>query len=380
MKHKAEVVVIGGGINGLGIAYNLAKMGVTDVVVLEQKYIGWGASGRNPGGVRQQWNTKENIILARESVKIFEHLSQELNYNILFRQRGYLILAFTEEEVEEYKKNVKLQNSLGVPSRLVTPEKAKEIVPTIDETKILAATYCPTDGVLFPYALFHGYENAAKRLGVQIYTFTKATGINVENGKIKSVMTNHGEIQTNKVVNAAGGFSSEVAKLAGVELPNRPYRREIMVTEPLEIIIEPMVISLHHGLYVTQSMRGEIIGGIGNPNEKPGFNIRSTADFPVRFAKALVDIMPNVRYVSMLRQWAGVYDVTPDARPILGEVDEVEGFYQANGFSGHGVMISAIVDKLIAELIVTGKTSIPIDSLNLRRFKEQELSKEGMVV
>ncbi|MGQ4832550.1 MAG: NAD(P)/FAD-dependent oxidoreductase [Candidatus Asgardarchaeia archaeon] len=380
MKRKSEVVIIGAGVTGLGIAYQLAKRGFTDVVVVEQKYPSYGASGRNAGGVRQQWDTEENIILARESVKMFKKLPQELGWNFFFRQTGYLILAFTEEEVERYKRNIKLQNKLGVPSRWVSPEKAKEIAPAIDESKILGAAYNPTDGVLHPIGLVYGYWRKVKEMGVDVYTYTKVTGIKVENGKVKGVITDKGEIETKIVVNAAGGYSRYIAEMAGVELPNQPYRREIMVSEPLKPIINPMIISFHHGIYITQTSRGEIIGGWGDPNEKPGINLRSSPGWLEKFAKLAVSILPDIRYVKVLRQWAGVYDITPDHRPILGEVDEVEGFIQANGYSGHGVMISPMVTKLIAELIIDHKTSIPIDSLNLRRFKEGEVKEEHMVV
>ncbi|MEQ9715051.1 MAG: FAD-binding oxidoreductase [Candidatus Asgardarchaeum sp.] len=380
MKRKTEVVIIGAGVTGLGIAYQLAKRGFKDVIVIEQRYPSFGASGRNAGGVRQQWDTEENIILARESVKMFKKLPQELDWNFFFRQTGYLILAFTEEEVKKYKENIKLQNKLGVPSRWVSPEKAKEIAPVIDESKILGAAYNPTDGVLHPIRLVYGYWKKVKEMGINVYIYTKVTGIKVENGKIKGVITDKGEIEAGIVVNAAGAFSRYVAEMAGVELPNQPYRREIMVTETLKPIINPMIISFHHGLYITQTNNGEIIGGMGNPYEKPGINFKSSPDFLERFARVAVQVLPDLRYVKVLRQWAGCYDITPDHRPILGEVDEVEGFIQANGYSGHGVMISPMVSKLIAELIVEGKTSIPIDSLNLRRFKEGEVKMEHMVV
>lgn len=380
MKDKAEVVIVGAGVNGLGIAYRLAERGFTDVVVLEKGYLGSGASGRNTGGVRQQWATKENIILARESVKIFEKLSDELNFNIMFRQTGYLILIWSEEELEQFKKNVKLQNSLGVPSKIISPEKAKEIVPPLNIENVIAATFCKKDGVLHPFALILAYQRALKRMGIEINTFTEVVDIKTEKGEIKEVVTNRGNIKTNIVVNAAGPESPLIAKMVGVDLPIKPYRHEIMVSEPLQPVLNPMILSFKHSLYVTQTNRGEIIGGIGNPKEKPGYDIRGTVDFIELFARALTEIMPQMKYVNLLRQWAGLYDVTPDARPILGYTEGVHEMIQVNGFSGHGVMLNPIVAKLIAELIIDGKTSIDIEPLNLNRFKEMGEVKESLVV
>jgi len=379
MKDKAEVVVIGGGVNGLGVAYWLAKKGLDDVVVLEKSYLGSGASGRNTGGVRQQWASKYNIILARESVKMFEKLSDELNFNIMFRQTGYLILIWDEEELEQFKKNVKLQNSLGVPSKIITPEEAKEIVPPLNIKNIIAATFCKKDGVLHPLALVWGYERALKRMGIEINTFTEVKDIKVENGEIKEVVTNRGNIKTNIVVNATGPHAPIIGKMVGVDIPITPYRHEIMVSEPLQPILDPMILSFKHGLYVTQTNRGEIIGGIST-DEKPGYDIRGTVQFVERFSRAIVEIIPQMKYVNMLRQWAGLYDMTPDAQPIIGPTEGVHEMIQINGFSGHGVMLNPISVKLVAELIVDGKTSIDISPLSLDRFKEPMEVKEKLVV
>ena len=373
---KADVVIIGGGVVGLGLAYRLVERGVKDVVVLEKSYIGSGASGRNPGGIRQQLSLREDIALARESVKIYKHLSGELNFNIFFRQGGYLILAFTEQEVEQFKKNVKLQNSLGVRSKIIRPNEAKEIVPMLATNKLLGATYCPTDGILYPYAVLWGYARAAKRMGAKILTFTDAKRIKVEGGEVKAVATDKGEIKTPVVVNAAGAHAAEVASMAGVELPNKPFRHEAAVTEPLKPFLDPMVLSFHHTLYVGQMLRGEVFAGVGNLDKSPSHDLRASADFLPKLARAILEIMPQFGELAVMRQWVGIRDMTPDGKPILGEMEGVRGLIQANGFGGLGMMLSASAVKLLAELILTGKTPKMLEPFSLARFREEKLEKE----
>lgn len=377
---RAGAVIIGGGVVGLGLAYRLSENGMKNVVVLERGYIGSGASGRNPGGIRQQLSLGEDIILARESVKIYARLSGELNFNIMFRQGGYLILAFTEREVEQFKKNVKLQNSLEVRSRTIMPKEAKEIVPMLATDKLLGATYCSTDGILYPYAVLWGYAQAAERMGAKILTFTDAKGIKVEGGEVKAVVTDKGEIKTPVVINAAGAHAVEVASMAGVELPNKPYRHEIAVIEPLKPFLDPMVLSLHHTLFVGQMMRGEVLAGVGNLDEPPSHDLRASADFLPKLARAIIEVMPQFRHLAVMRQWVGIRDMTPDGKPILGEVEGVRGLIQANGFGGLGMMLSASAVKLLAELILTGKTPKMLEPFSLARFREEKLDKEMYIV
>ncbi|MGM0410915.1 MAG: NAD(P)/FAD-dependent oxidoreductase, partial [Bacillota bacterium] len=245
MKNKAEVVVIGGGVVGCSIAFNLAKEGVKDVVVLEKEYLTSGASGRCGAGIRQQWGTEMNCRLAKGSMDIFESINEELgvDIDIELKQGGYLLLAYSEEEIEQFRKNIKLQNSLDIPSREISLKEAKEIVPYINLEGVTGATYCPTDGHANPFYTTHAYAEAAKNLGVEINTYTEALDIKVENGEIEGVETSKGFIKTDKVVNAAGGYAKEIAKMAGIDIPVRPERHEILVTEKVNPLQKPMVMS-----------------------------------------------------------------------------------------------------------------------------------------
>jgi len=378
MKDRSEVVIIGGGVTGCGAAYNLAKKGVTDVVVLEKNYLCYGASGRCGGGIRQQFTTEANITLAMESVRIFEQLSEELDTDIEYDQGGYLIITY-EDEVEQFKENVKLQNRMGLQSKFITPEEAREIVPLLNIDPIAGATFCQTDGHANPFRVVHGYAKKAEEMGVEINKFTEVTGIEVDDGQITAVKTNKGTIKTSIVVNVAGAYSRDIGLMVGVDLPNKPYRHEILVTEPIEHVQDPMIISFKTGIYFSQQECGSIIGGIGDPEEPSSYNLSGSLRFLRRMAKTMIELVPAYGHLNVLRQWAGLYDVTPDAQPNLGWTEGVEGFCQANGYSGHGFMIAPKVTELIAELIVDGKTSMPIDDLNVKRF-EGEITGEAYVV
>ncbi|MFP4608745.1 MAG: NAD(P)/FAD-dependent oxidoreductase [Candidatus Aenigmatarchaeota archaeon] len=380
MSDEYDAVIIGGGVNGLGTAYHLGKKGFTDVVVLDKSYLGYGASGRNGGGIRQQWTSEENIKLAVESRKMFEDLDEELEEDIEFYQGGYLVLSFDQEEADEFKENVKLQNSLGVESEFLSPEEAKEIVPELDISAVVAATFNQNDGTIYPFKVIHGYANRVREMGIDIREHTEVQDIVTEGNEIKKVKTDKGDIKTNTVVNAAGGWSSQIAEMAGAEIPNVPVRHEIMVTEPYQRFLEPMVISFEHGIYFSQSEHGNIVGGIGNPDEEPGVNQKGSLWFMREFSNTLLDFIPRFSGVNMIRQWAGLYDTTPDAQPILGSVPEVERFYQVNGFSGHGFMVSPMVDKVTAELVAGEEPSMDIERLRVKRFEGMDIEKEGGVV
>lgn len=380
MIKKADIVIIGGGVVGCSIAYNLAKLGAKNIILLEKNTLASGATGRCGAGIRQQFGTKMNCILARESIKIFENLSQELEYDIELNQGGYLILAYTEKEVNQFKKNIALEQSLNIKARLITVEEAKEIVPPLNTEGILAATFCPTDGHANPFKTNFAYAEAAERLGVKIYTFTEVKEIETENHKIVAVNTDKGKVLTPMVVNAAGGYSGIIGKMVGVDLPVYSQRHQILITEPLDPLFRPMLMSFSRNFYCQQTPHGSIIMGFGDPNERKDGNIGSSWQFAQEMAQKMTAVLPLLKEVSMVRQWAGLYNMSPDAQPILGEHPQIEGFYMAIGFSGHGFMLAPITSKLIAELILKERTSLPIDELDIGRFERGELIIEPSVV
>jgi sarcosine oxidase subunit beta len=381
MKNKADVVIIGGGINGCSLAYRLAKKGM-DVAVVEKRYLASGATGACGAGIRQQWSTKENATLAIRSVKIFEKLSQELGQDIEFRQGGYLIAVHDHKEMEQAEQNVALQRSLGLTVDILAPEKITDIVPILDVKgmRAIGATFCPTDGHANPFKTTFAYADAARKLGAEFYTHTSVTGLTMSQKRISAVKTDKGTIQTDVAVNAAGVDSKTIAQMVHVRLPLTPYRKEIMATERLKPLFEAMVISFKDGIYFSQQKEGQIVGGIPIPEERGGYRTIPTFEFLQHMASTLTRYAPILQHVNMLRHWTGFYDVTPDARPILGEVAGVKGFIQCNGFSGHGFMISPMVAHLLTELIEDGKTSEILEHLNLSRYKGKLAEKELSVV
>jgi sarcosine oxidase subunit beta len=381
MKKKADVVVIGGGVNGCSVAYNLAKKGL-DVVLFEKNYLSSGATGACGAGIRQQWSTKENAHLAIQSVKIFEQLSKELGQDIEFRQGGYLIAVHDKKEMKQAEKNVEMQRSLGLKVDILQPEEITNVVSILDVKgmKAIGATFCPTDGHANPFKTTFAYADAARRRGAEISTHTSVVNIKTAKKAVSAVETDAGTIQTDVVVNAAGIDSKDVAKMVKIPLPLTPFRKEIMATERLEPLFEAMVISFKDGIYFSQQKEGQIVGGIPIPEEKEGYKTMPTFAFLQHMAYTLTRYAPMLQHVNLLRHWTGFYDVTPDARPILGEVTEVKGFIQCNGFSGHGFMLSPMVSKLLTDFIADGKTSEVLRNLSLDRFKGRKIEKELSVV
>jgi sarcosine oxidase subunit beta len=381
MKSKADVVIIGGGVNGCSLAYRLAKKGL-DVVVVEKNYLSSGATGACGAGIRQQWSTRENTLLAIQSVKIFEQLNDELGQDIEFRQGGYLIAVHDKNEMKQAEKNVAMQRSLGLKVNILEPEKITNIVPILDVKgmRAIGATFCPTDGHANPFKTTFAYADAAKELGAEINTHTTVIDLKTTQKEICAVVTNQKTIRTGVVVNAAGIDSKKIAEMINLKLPLRPFRKEIIATERLQPLFEAMVISFKDGIYFSQQKEGQIVGGIPIPEETEGYKTMPTFAFLQHMARTITRYAPILKHVNLLRHWTGFYDVTPDARPILGEVKEVKGFLQCNGFSGHGFMISPMVSNLLTDLIVDGKTSEILESLGLERFKGKRIEKELSVV
>ena len=382
MKSKADVVVIGGGVVGCSIAYNLARLGAGKVVLLEKGYLASGATGRCGAGVRMQWGTETNCLLSRESVRMFSHLPEYLgvDVDIEFEQGGYLLLAYTKKMEDQFRKNLQLQKQLGIEASWVTPEEAKEIVPMLNTEGMLGATFCAEDGHCNPFRVTEAYAAAARKQGVEIRTFCEVTDIVTEGSKIVAVRTAQGDILTDTVVNAAGGHAKWVGRMAGVELPIFPERHEILVTEPVEAVMEPMVMSFYHNLYCQQSPHGSFIMGIGHPDEPESLNMTSSWHFLEAMGQRVTKLLPPLAGLKVVRQWAGVYDMCPDRTPILGSAPCQPRFFTAAGFSGHGFMISPITGELMAQLVLGRQTTLPVDVFRAERFEEGELFVEPSVV
>ncbi|MDF2948955.1 MAG: FAD-dependent oxidoreductase [Sedimentibacter sp.] len=382
MKNSAEVVIIGAGISGCSTAYNLAKKGVKNIVVLEKNYICSGSTGRCGAGVRMQWGTEMNCKIAKESIEFYEHANEILEYDrdVDFKQKGYLLIADTDKEIEQFKKNIEVQHSCGIPSKLLSLEEAREIVPYLNTDMLKGAAFCEKDGFLNPFKTTDAFYKAAKRLGVEFNTFTEVTGIKTENGRVVGVDTNKGFISTNIVVNATNAYSKNICDMIGLDIPVYSERHQILVTEPVEPMQDPMVMSFGLNLYVQQSPEGSFIMGRGDANEPRDLRITSSWHFLEEMAKTIDAILPPISKLRVVRQWAGLYNMTPDKQPIYDKADNIEGFYLCVGYSGHGFMFGPITGIVMSEMILGEKPTIDVSMLNLNRFKTGNLLLEPSVV
>lgn len=372
---NVDCLIIGAGISGVSIAYNLAIKGMKNIHVVDKGYFTHGATGRCGAGVRQQWATEMNCILAKKSIDFFEHAKTILEYDgdLEFKQEGYLILATSKEEHEQFTKNVKLQNSLDIPSKQLYKEEALKIVPHLNPEAFYSATFCQTDGHLNPFKMTEAYYLAAKKLGVTFSFFEEVLSIEKEGSKIKSVTTSKEIYQTHIVVNAAGGYSREIGLMAGVDIPVYAENHEILVTEPVEKMQGPMVMSFSKNIYCQQVPHGAFIMGRSNPHVAHNHDIESTWQFLDHMSKTLVDIMPKVAQLRVIRQWGGSYNMSPDRQPIIGGTPQCDGFYMACGFSGHGFMLAPMTGLLLSELMLNQKTTLDMTSLSIERFINQEI-------
>ena len=373
----ADIAIIGAGVMGLALAYNLAAEGGNRIVVVDANYLAWGASGRNGGGVRQQWSTEMNIRLMQESLSICAGFAQEMGINVWMRQGGYLFLARTEATRAHLEASIALQNRCDVPTRLIDMNEARQLVPELevrdasagDEAGFAGACFNPTDAIVFPWPFLWGYARAAQKRGVAIHTATHVSAIERRASGDFVLQTSKGPLIAARVVDAAGAWSPEVARLAGVELPDWPERHEILSTEPLKPFLRPMVSVLESGLYFSQSLRGEIVGGITLPSPRDReVRLGSRLRFLQSMATAMVEIMPLLGDVKVVRQWAGPYDMSPDGDPIVGEVPGTPGFYVCCGFVGHGFMMAPVVSRYYARHLLGKETHELFDAWSPKRF------------
>jgi sarcosine oxidase, subunit beta len=380
MKHY-DTVIIGAGIIGCTIAYFLARKGCTNVLVIDKNGIASDITGICPGGVRQQWGTEINCLMAKYSTEFFQNINEYLEpeYEIKFRNVGYLYTFHSEEAIETYKKSIALQNRLGIPTKLITPDQTKEIVPGINRESFLAASFCESDGFADDaYHVTNSFASAAKRLGV---TFIHDTveRIVVENGVIKGVQCqNQGAISADRVVNAAGLGSKKIAETAGVDLPIQFEVRRILYTNRVEErVLEPLLVSFEKGFAAKQLTDGTIYLSYLGKDLQPPYNM---FDFQLRAAEVGIDIFPPLEHVVFKTHLDGKYDSTPDHQAILGGVDGLTGYYQAVGMSGHGFMMSPSIGDTVSSVILGESPSIDISSLHYRRFATNKLVYEPSVV
>lgn len=353
-RDRYRAVIVGAGIVGLFTAYHLARAGAGPLLVVDRGFLSSGASGRNGGGVRQQWETRATVRLAREGVREYRRFASEFGYNIWFRQGGYLFLAGSAAELEQLRRVAEVVRAEGLAARLLDREGVGRRVPALALDHVVGGSFLASDGTLYPFPAIWGLYEALRGLGVEVVNGVEVTQIGRgPSGRVGSVGTSAGPVAADAVVNAAGGWSGDVTRRAGLDAWNVASRHEILATEPMKPFLDPMVVRVADGLYFSQTMRGELVGGLTVPHP-PGTSagMPSSPEFLHRMARALVGLVPRLAPLRVLRAWSGFYDDTPDGLPVIGEDPRLPGFVHANGFGGHGFMLAPAASRRVARAVL----------------------------
>ena len=386
MVSSADVVIIGGGIVGASIAYQLTTAGCCNVAILERESSqGKGSTGKSMGGVRAQFSTPVNIQMSLYSIPFFRDFEERMGHPSGYRAQGYLFVATTDRHMEYLAANHERQVAAGLKTAsLLSRANIVEMVPQLWSDDILGGSFCSTDGFVDPYSVMTGFTLRAVDQGAGLIRDARVTGISLDAKGVASVQTTQGSVATRTVVNAAGAWSAEVAKMAGIDLPVEPLRRMLVPTEPFDKVAHsaPMVVDMSTGFHFRPEGLGLLLAW-NDPDEKPGFNTNFDRGFIEKILTRAVDRVPVFEKleVNPSRAWAGLYEMTPDHHPVLGAAPGVGGFYFANGFSGHGVMHSPATGKILADLILKGSTDlINAKLLDYARFAEGRLIEETAVL
>ena len=380
MRKHYDVVIIGGGIQGLSLAYYLARDGSRRVVVFEKNYLGSGASGRNGEMIRSAFGSREWIGLWDKSLQLWENLAAELGFNVMFTRHGYLVLATNPEEFEGCRRNKETQQEFGLATSVMDAEDVTRLIPAINPDMVAGGLLQTNAGFARHDAAIWGYAQAAQRLKVDIFPFTEVTDIVVKSGRVQAVKTSRGDVETRTVVNAAGAQDQRISQMVGLELPTVAHRVELMVTEPLKPFLPKAVSAPGLLCYMHQSARGEFIGGAERDDFVPSTSMKNSLGTTCAIAKKYVRLFPRLAGARMMRQWTGLISQTPDHAPIIGPVPEIEGFLLSVAWSGYGFMGGPGGGKALAEYIISGQAPSEIRPFNAQRFKTGELVIEPAII
>jgi len=382
----ADVVIIGAGIVGSSIAYHLTESGCRDVLLIERESAqGKGSTGKSMGGVRAQFSTPVSIQMSLYSIPFYASFEDRLGHPCDYRPQGYLFCASTDQQMAYLRTNYALQVKMGLKNvQLMAGDEIRDMFPQLRVDDIIGGSFCSSDGFIDPYSAMNGFMAWAADQGAALWKNTAVTALKQDATGIASVETTRGPVATRKVINCAGAWAAGVAALAGVDLPVEPLRRMLVPSEPFDEFphTAPMIIDMSTGFHFRPEARGFLLAW-NDPEETPGFKMDFDAAFVEKILTRAADRVPCFANlpVNPKRAWAGLYEMTPDHHPILGETPEVPGFFLANGFSGHGVMHAPATGKILSDLVLTGKTNlIEASLLSLSRFAEDRLIHETAVL
>ncbi|MBN2399817.1 MAG: FAD-binding oxidoreductase [Candidatus Aminicenantes bacterium] len=376
MNSAADAIVIGGGIIGLASAYHLSKRG-QKVILLEKKYPGSGSTGRCIGGIRQQFSTPGAIRLMRESVRQFRLMRKEFGFSVEYFEGGYLFLAHDAKRLETFKSILPLQKSLGLAVEILDASACMKIAPPLNPTGLLGGVFSPEDGQAYPFKVIEGYIQEIRKLHSQVLFFCEVSEIIVNKTAVTGVKTVNGDIFYAPVIlNAAGPWAQEVGKMAGLELPIAPEEHEAFITDRVPPLFATMVVDYRtDGCYFYQRNNGQVIGCYSPIPNKPGIITESSLEFLVEMSRRTARLVPELATARVIRHWGGCYSMTPDGSPFIDKTD-VDGFFVANGMSGHGFMFAPAIGRYVSEIILDGRYPFDWSEFAMGRdFSRQELMK-----
>ncbi len=391
---EVDVAIVGGGVMGLGLAYELAlrqKSAAAGrkplrIAVLEASHLVAGASGRNGGGLRMQWGDPDNVRVMMRSIEICRRLAQRLRINLWFRQGGYLFLARSERSERLLVRNLDVHREVGAPTRLLDPTQVQRLNPYINTRDVRLASYNPQDGVVFPWAFVWGYAAKAAELGVLIKTHQPVDALESGPGDRMTLRLAGGrKLVAQRVVNATGAWAGKLNRSVGLHFPTKAHRHEILSTEPLKPFLDPLIVDFDTGLYASQSTRGELVTGItvADPPgvHRDGLDNGSSLRFLAEIGRTLTDILPITRSLHPLRQWAGPYDASADGDAIVGPSPGLDNLIQICGFTGHGFMMAPAVAEMLAAYLHDGTSHPMLTRWDPKRFVEgRQRQGEDMII
>ena len=379
LRDSYDVVIIGGGSHGLAAAYYLGQMGIENVAVLEKGYIGSGAAGRNTTILRSNYKTPEGAKFYDASVKLYEGLSRELNFNLLFSQCGHLTLAHSDRAMFVMANRAEVNRLNGIDSRLIGPDEVKRLAPSMNVSEhatypIMGALYHPPGGIIRHDAVVWGFARGADQGGAEIHPYTEVLGLERTNGRIDKVRTNRGTIRAGQVLSCTAGWSTLIGDMAGVQLPITTHILQACVTEPIKPLLDVVIVSSQMHVYISQTDRGEFLMG-SEIEPWTTYRMQGTLNFLQDLTRHTLELFPQLEKARLLRSWAGLCDLSPDYSPILGKT-EVDNFHVSAGWGTYGFKAAPIVGKTLAQLVASERTPDLIAPFALERFYEDKLVSE----